>query len=311
MLTLIFIFIFGCFLTPCSYANTYNKVAAIINSDIITAYDVNEHLKKMTFDAHILDKKTKFRMTLNELIDEKLFKQLVIDHDDITVTDDDLTKAVENILQQYQMNRTQLRKELKTKGLTFEKYKDDLRYTIRKTKFIEKEISPKIKITDQDLRDYFQHNQKQFRSAYKAHIAQIVLPLTMIKSQTEFESLHKKTLQIIKRIKKGSSFSSQAQKYSKGPYADKGGDMGMMDVSVLPIPVSKAIRTMTIGDISQPILTNHAIVIVKIISLPELSASNFTKLKNTIFDALYNERMKSTLKTYLNKKRHQAFIDIR
>lgn len=291
-------------------AQTINRVVAVINDEIITEQDLKQAMSKRGRKARPSDQLAR-RQTLDQLIDETLFNQLIAKAD-ITVSDDELARAIANILHQNQMTLAQLKKEVASKGLTYDQYKVEIKRQVKRVKFINQVIGPQVKITDQDLRDYYQRNQERFRGVHQAHIAMISLPLAGLTTRAEFEKVRDRALDIVahaRRHKK--SFAKLAQKHSKGPNAAGGGDLGMMNLKDLSPPVRDAVRYMGIGEVSNPILAGDSVVIVKLISLPELSAKDFEKLRDEIYAAVYDERIEETLSGYLKRERQKAFIEIR
>ena len=289
---------------------TINRVVAVINDEIITEQDLKQAMGKRRRGAPAPDQLAR-RQTLDQLIDETLFNQL-ISKADIEVTDDELARALANILHQNQMTLAQLKKEVASKGVTYDQYKEEIRNQVKRVKFINQVIGPQVKITDQDLRDYYQRHQERFRGVHQAHIAMISLSLAGLNTRAEFEGVRDQALDIVahaRRHKK--SFAKLAQKHSKGPNAAGGGDLGMMNLKDLSPPVRDAVRYMGIGEVSNPILAGDSVVIVKLISLPELSAKDFEKLRDEIYAAVYDERIEETLNGFLKRERQKAFIEIR
>jgi hypothetical protein len=75
--------------------------------------------------------------------------------------------------------------------------------------------------------------------------------------------------------------------------------------------VADTVRTMKVGETSKPIISGQSLIVVKLISLPEISAVDFEKYRDQIYGALYDERIQQTLTGYLMKERQKAFISVR
>ena len=296
---------------PRAYSEkSINRVVAIINDEIITERDLNKAMAKHPRRSRHNDQMVR-RQILNRLIDEILFNQLMAKAD-IEVTDDELARAIANILHQNRITLAKLKKEVASKGLTYEQYKQEVRRQVKQVKFINQIIGPQVKITDQDLRDYYQRHQERFRGAHQAQIAMISLPLAGLTTQADFERVRNQALDIVAQARRHKkSFAKLAKKHSKGPNAEGGGDLGMVNLKNLPPVVGDAVRQLGIGEISNPILAEDSVVIVKLISLPELSAKDFEKLRDQIYAAIYDERIEETLDGYLKRERQKAFIEIR
>lgn len=289
-------------------AEVVDRIAAVVNNDIITEHELSKV-------ASLRGRETKQDVntrqeTLEKLIDETLFNQL-LSKSKIEVTDDDLARQIADILGRNRMSLDQLKNELASKGVSYEEYKKEIILGIRRIKFISQVIGPQVKITDQDLRDYYQRNQERFRGSHRAHIAEIVLPLEGISSQEEFDRLSDTALSIVAKARHGAKFDSLSKQYSKGPNSAEGGDIGMVDLKDLPLEVSNAVKSLKVGETSNPILTGNAVIIVKLISLPEISADDFEKLRDDIYAALYDRKIEETLTNYLAKERQKAFVEVR
>ena len=289
---------------------TINGIVAIVNDEVITSSDLNKAISKKTDDKRKSSDIVFRREILDKLIDEALFEQLVTKAN-ITVKDDELARAIANVLHQNHMTLPELQKEVASKGMTYDEYKDDVRGEIRQIKYINQVIGPQVKISDQDLRDYYQRNQNKFRASQKAHIAIIALPLAGLTTKKQFEAVREEALDIAAKAKHGNSFASLAKQYSKGPNAESGGDLGMVNMKDLPPIIAGTVKQLGVGDISNPFLSSNNVVIIKLISLPELSASDFDKLRDEIYSALYDERIDETLQSYLRRERQKAFVEVR
>lgn len=294
-----------------SQAKVINRVAAVVNDEVITEAEVDRRLTaEQVSGKKDIEKESRRRAVIELLINDRLMAQ-ILKSANIEVTEDDLAKAIANVLHTTGMSIGQLRAEVAAKGMTYDEYKKEVENHIRKIKFINQVIGPQVKITEQDIRDYYQRHQEDFRGSSRAHIAQIFLSFEGIQTQAQAEALRDKAISISAQARKGKSFAQLVQKHSSGPAADKGGDMGMIDLKDLPPAVAEMVRNMKVGEVSNPIFTERGLIIVKLVSLPELSSADFTASRDRIYQAIYEERAQETLQAYLQKERQKAFIEIR
>lgn len=298
------------FLFSSAEAKTLNRIAAIVNDDIITELDLTKATAKKEIENKAVKRKFDRRQVINTLIDDKLFDQLVVKAK-IEVSEDDLARALAGVLHENRMTLDQLKKELASKGTSYEEYKKDLEREIKRIKYVNQIIGPQVKISDQDLRDYYQRHQEMFRGRHNAHIAEIILPLEGLTTEAQFIELKDMALSIVSQARSGKSFTELAIKYSKGPNAEGGGDLGMMDLKEVPAGIAQTVREMKVGQVSNPIFANNALAIVKLISLPELSAKDFDGLRDDIYASVYDERIQETFNSYMLEERQKAYIDIR
>jgi peptidyl-prolyl cis-trans isomerase SurA len=154
-------------------------------------------------------------------------------------------------------------KELAARNLTAADMREALRRDLLAQKVIEREVTSKITVTDQDVTDFFQANKAQFNLTEDAfHLAQIVV--TPVKDATlnnrtgddatTSEAAGAKVQMLMERLKSGTPFNQLAMEYSEDPQsAPQGGDVGLVLVSQLrqaPPQLRNAVMKMQPGTVS-------------------------------------------------------------
>ncbi len=296
-------------------AKVVERIVAVVNGDAITQSDLEARAGSDTGAAsrraNALERERRKRQALDGLIDEVLLRQ-AIEKSDIAVTDDELMRAIQNILAQNRMTSSQLRDEIARKGMTFDEYQEQVRFEIKKVKFVNQVISTELKITDRDLKDYFDEHRAGFRGGKEAHVAEIVLPLVDVTTEEEAIELRDTAISIVRQCRENASaFERLAKIHSKGPNADKGGDLGVVKLEDLPARVAATVKTLPAGMVSDPVPTENAVIIVKLIDWPAVSVEDFESVRDVIYQRLHDERLSSALDAYVQRLRHHAYIDIK
>ncbi len=131
---------------------------------------------------------------------------------------------------------------LKDKKITLADFKRDIRRSITVDKVMNKEVSSKISITDQDITDYFNAHKGEFNLIEpQYHLAQImVTPMPNPQAHNQNEKAQneadarKKIQMIANRLDSGDDFATLAMKYSEDPETSgNGGDLGTVPESSL------------------------------------------------------------------------------
>jgi peptidyl-prolyl cis-trans isomerase SurA len=133
-------------------------------------------------------------------------------------------------------------KRLKDGKRTVSDVKRDIRRSITLDKVMNKEVSSKINVTDQDITDYYNAHKGEFNLIEPTyHLAQIMVtpaPNPQAhdqndKAQNEAEA-RKKVQMIANRLDSGDDFATLAMKYSEDPETSgNGGDLGTVQESGL------------------------------------------------------------------------------
>jgi peptidyl-prolyl cis-trans isomerase SurA len=131
-------------------------------------------------------------------------------------------------------------KRMQDRKITVADFKREIRRSITVEKVMNKEVSSKINVTDQDVSDYYKAHKAEFNLIEtQYHLAMITVtaaPDPQVqnqsdKAQNEAEA-RKKIQMIANRLDSGDDFATLAMKYSEDPgTAGNGGDLG-------PVPES-------------------------------------------------------------------------
>lgn len=171
---------------------------------------------------------------------------------------------------------------MKDKKLTDADFKRDLRRSLTVDKVLNKEVTSKINVTDQDIAAYYNTNKAEFNLIEtQYHIAQIlVTPIPdpqahnqNNKAQNEAEA-RKKIQMISNRLDSGDDFATLAMNYSEDPQTSgNGGDLGMAPESALrrtDLATRDTVLKLKPGQYSSPIAAmdpNNKLVGFRIVKL--------------------------------------------
>ena len=159
----------------------------------------------------------------------------------LLATDEEVDRKLNEIKSPYTAEEFDQR--MKEKKITLDDFKRDLRRSLTRDKVLNKEITSRIAITDQDVNDYYNAHKSEFNLIEpQFHISQIFVTtqpnaqvhnLRNDKAQNEPEA-RKKIQMINNRLDSGDDFATLAMNYSEDPEtAGNGGDLGFTPESSL------------------------------------------------------------------------------
>lgn len=177
---------------------------------------------------------------LNELIIQDILlakaRELKIELPD-TEVDTAFNEAKKNL------SAEAFQQELTKRSLTADDMREEIRRDLLAQKVMEREITSKVTVTDQDVTDFFNANKAQFNRTEDAYrIAQIVVtPVreAQIDNRSGDDAItpqqaSAKAQMLMERLKAGVAFSDLAADYSEDPRtAPRGGDLGFVPMSAL------------------------------------------------------------------------------
>jgi len=239
---------------------------AKVNNEVITVED----FKKALSSAHMYAplKKDKAGKLSKKIIKETLDN--MIDHYLLAQEAQRLDLAKEP---DYLKNLDSYKKDLATRAFWQEEFK-------------------KIKITDEELKSYYQEKNTKW------HFSQI------------FTKNKKRAQEALKRLRAGEPFPKVAKELSESPYASRGGDLGFIRKGQMVKEWEKVAFSLEPGEFSNIIKTSQGFHIVKLeeIKLPDMKT--FEQRKKSIRRELTKKRRKIIEKQWEDSLRAKANIKI-
>ncbi len=164
---------------------------------------------------------------------------------------------------------------------------------------LEKEIEEKAKVTDQDIKDYYEKHKAELSS-----VSQIKASHILVKTEGEAEK-------ILERLKKGEDFATLAKKYSIDPGSAKnGGDLGYFSPGQMVPEFESAAAKLKPGEISEPIKTKFGYHIIKVTDKKTGKPVEFEKIKGVLSQRLAAEKQKDFFDSYIEDLKKTYKVEI-
>ena len=210
--------LFIAMLTSPAVAKTVDRIAAIVNDDIITTVQLQERLKKSGGNP---SDSAQQKQLLDSMIADLLMQQRAQDIG-IEVSAEDIEQAIKDIETKNNISRDQLEQALIAQGLTLERYRDQLRDQILRYKLMGHEVQSKVDITRQEVRDYYQQHLDDYRHSPHSRISRVSFPFANDSAQEKAQQY----AQIALRKLHADTSVDQVLEELSGPTQVEGGDRG-------------------------------------------------------------------------------------
>lgn len=222
--------------------------------------------------------------TLNSLISEKLV-ELEIEKNNIEITDEEIDKEVEAIEEQYG-GKEGLDAALEQSNMTLDKLKEEIVNKIS----LEKLLADDLKVTDEEITAYYEENKEQFTEKEQVDASHILV---------ESEDLAK---EIKDKLDAGGDMEKLAEEHSTDPGSkDKGGNLGFFGKGQMVPEFDKAAFSQEIGEISEPIKTEHGYHIIVVNEKKEEKVTSLEENKETIENILVEAKMPEAFNAWYAK----------
>lgn len=298
------------------YAEISNRVVAIVNNEVITLYELNSKIKELTGlepgDLEIKDKKRYLetrRKVLDLLIEQKIANEKIRELG-IKLNPQEVDGTIEKIKEQNQLTHEDLIASLKKQGISYESYREIVKQDLERVQLINLEVKSKIIIREEKVSEYYNEHKDKFTTQEKVHLAAIFLNQKNGSDQEEALALRQKAQHILDRLKLGEDFGQLAREFSSGPGAGERGDLGFFRTKELDPLLLEAIKGLSRGSVSEPIITPSGIRIVKVLEKQEGRIKPFEEVKDAIYGLLYREEVNRRYSSWIKELKEKAYTKI-
>ena len=293
-------------------AKVLEKIYAVVNGDTITLTEIQDYQKKLKeggFLDDLLFSDPKVRQKaiddkaylIKLLIDEKII-DFEVKQNSLQVTQERVDKEIETIAKRQQMTAGQLKRTLRDQGVNFADYRDFVKKSVERRQLVQKEITSKIKISDQDIvSHYLQKNGASKSQVYEFFLAHILL-------EGDQEA---KAKELTSELEKGSSFESLVTEHSTDSDSkSKSGQFGRFKSGEMLGAIEDAIQPLKVGETSKVVKTPMGLHIFKILDKKLIKDPAIDRQKQAIYQGLFAKAFKEQLSFWLIQKRKDAIIQI-
>ncbi len=302
-----------------------DRVVAVVNDDVITLTELEktgqsffERIKTQAPPTEVERALKQAREeVLSSLVDKMLVRQ-VAEKLNISVSEQEIDSAVDQILTRNNATIEEFRQELTSIGATEQEYRDNLRGQILQSKIISYEVRSRIVIVEDDIKEYYQKEYTLEKGEGGYYILQMgftwrnSVSLEGAGFDTK-EAAREKAEEIRARVVDGESFTELAKAYSNLPSAEDGGDIGFLQKDEMAAYMKEVILAMKPGEISPIIETNNTFQFFKLLSLRDgdlVVKAPYEAVREEIRDVLYQQEMEEQYKTWVKRLREEAYIQI-
>lgn len=301
---------------PAAAAETCNRIVAVVNGDVITLYELNQRIKEMSgLDPDQLRAQDENRYmesrraVLDLLIDEKLAEEKIQELG-IRVTPAQVDAAVERIKRNSNWTQEDLMARLKQEGVDYETFRERIRGQLERMELIHEEVQSRIVIREEELKEYYETHKSDFTKLAEVHLAAIVLTPENPTKNPGQRALLERAENIVSRIRSGEDFAALAREFSQGPGAQEGGDLGFFKLSTLDSQLAEILEEMSPGDVTDPILRNGSVHIIKLLERTRGEQRSFEEVRDAIYDRFYQEEVNKRYSSWIQELRETAYTKI-
>ncbi|EON16902.1 molecular chaperone SurA [Cupriavidus necator] len=268
-----------------------DEVVAVVNNSVITRRELLDRADEIEGQLRAAGRPVPARADLLGEVLERLVMERVqtqaAQEAGIRVTDQEIDRAIESVAQQNRLNATELRRRVEASGMTWTKYREELRKQVQVIRLREREVDSKVQVYDGEIDNYLaaRGGQGAASGPTEYNVAQILVRVPENASDAQKQAQRAKAEGLLKQAQGGADFAQLAQANSEGPEAAQGGAMGFREIGRLPALFANAVVDLQAGGVAPQVVESaagfHVVKLVAKRAAPASSPAAASKITQT------------------------------
>ncbi len=344
MKRLVLILIAMAYLPALAVGQVVEEIVTRVNGQIITRSEYQRSKDQLRDDVKQQDPANADKLyaerekdVLRDLVDQQL---LLEKGKDLAITGDtELIKRLDQMRKDMKLETMEeLEKAATAQGISYEDFKQNLRNQIITQKVIGEEVGSHLSISKEEEQQFYDEHKSELEQPESIKLSEILIApqkpaadksaagnaaggddaktqdaagdsAKQAADAAALAAAEAKANDVLKQIHAGANFEDMAKKFSDGPSAAQGGDLGAFKRGTLAKELEDRTFAMKSGDVTDVIRTKQGYVILKVTNHQMAGIPTMKEVEPKIQDALYYQKLQPALRAYLTKLREEAYID--
>lgn len=260
-------------------------IVAVVNQELVTNNDVQQRIARIEQDAA----RSGSRLPPREQLRQQVLDALIDDRAQLSharmigmrVDDAEVDRAVGNVAAQNQLSLAQLRERLRTQGIDFARFRNNVRDELMLSRLREREVQARIRVSDADIQKFLNEIRGEAAGAAEYNIAQVLVSVPEGAPAEQETERRRRAEDVLARAKAGTPFADLVRDFSDGPNKDQAGQLGLRAADRLPDLFVQAVAELKAGEVaSQLVRSGAGFHVLKLIERKDSKALTITQTRS-------------------------------
>jgi peptidyl-prolyl cis-trans isomerase SurA len=295
-----------------------DRVAAVVNGEVVTMLELEDRaagdLRRAAAEPAVERERARVRalkLALDGAISERLLDGQAAALG-VEVTDQEIDAVVEDVKRRNGLDDARLDEALAAQGIADRAaYRKSVRSDLETWKVLQLKVRSRVKVTDEDVKNYWQTHPQEFQSGEEIRVRHIFLSLAHDAPAADVERTRARAEKVRARLRAGEDFAKVAREVSQGPSAAEGGELGWLKRGTVQPEVEKVAFALRPGEVSEPVRTRAGYQILRVEERRGGGARPLEEVKDEIRDRLMNEQIETYRNQFVTELRKDALVEVK
>ena len=295
-----------------------DRIVAKINGEIITLNDLQRasgaHLLARRMTRKQVESSPNSEAIYQEILEDMINTRLLIQEAkelQLEVTEEDVDRWIENVVQSEGASEEQFRDELRSRGIRWRDYRRYIKESLLKVRVVQVKVASRVTVSDAEVERKFteKFGAPPGEGIKSVDVSHIHIPYPEERNSETMATTEALVARTMKALEGGRPFAELAKEVSAGPMADNGGHLGKFKPGDMR-PEYDPIYSLEPGQFTKPIQVESGFHIFKVNeTFIDRDPRVDTKLDNIRNQILATQREKE-LKLWLESLRKRAYVKV-
>lgn len=252
-----------------------------------------------------------YRALLTQMVDERL-EETAAERARLVATSDEVDRALTVVASQNRITVEQLLASKLSLGESIADYREELRRQIISEKLIGLRVSPRVRISSEDVKIGYAQLQREERQQLPYRMQWIVLFVPETASDEAKAERRRLADKIVSDARGGADFSVLAKTLSDDSATrEQGGDLGKARPGELTPAIEEIAYGLDTGEVSKPFAFRGNLAIVRVMERDASRLPPLAKAENEVAAKVYGERLLKARRQWLDELKRNVHVDVR
>ncbi len=172
-------------------------------------------------------------------------------------------------------------------------------------------VRGRVKLSDDDVRNYYQTHPQEFGGEPEVHVRHIFLPLPEGASKADEQKVRAQGEKVVARLQAGDDFAKVAREVSKGPSAAEGGDLGWLRRGTVQKALEDVAFRLEPGQVSDLVRAGPGLHVLKVEERRTGGGKKFEDVAEEIKARLFEEQVGTYRQQYIDELKRDALVEVK
>jgi len=284
-----------------------DAIIAIVNNDVITLKDLKDYISGIYRQLKIEHKSPQEIQDVMASYEDKGVNQLIEDKlilgaaqtKGLQIRPEVVERQLNEIKSRYP-SEDDFFAVINSQGLTVTDLKNKIINQLKSKYMVDMEVKDNIFVNPEDVTRYYNEHPGEFESKTRYNLDSIYISFAKGKDEA------------LRRIKEaraklaaGADFEKTSKEYSESA------SVGTLEQGQMVPSIEKEVFSLKEGELSQPVEVEGGVYLFKVNGISPGQKQSLSDVKDSIYNKVYAQEFQSKFKTWIDKLRSKAYVEIR